>query len=1396
MCPPGFLPKLTAPPFLEQDKLKIFHNSIGPRVVYIYGFADPARTAMLSQYWQIFDEEPLSNKTEFYGGDMFYFEFDKFDRRRNTIRSMLVTYLNEMSWHTWSLSGNDYRARWMLDSLQYYGCWSLPGLFKLFQEVRKDNAKKEMAIVLACFDSCVEEERTWFLRTVLDEHSRSDLNYRLMITTSNPDSFLQDSIPESQVLSLKEFPAEPTGFAIDEKGIHVSGLTSSLEDVLRRRPVLNSLKQTLEALIDECHHAPHLGYRILDWLGHFGRGMPIASISVTIEKLHPVTPDTVISTLIGSLPLEKRKWAALVHRWVRYAMEPLTVEALGHALAVSTSSEDVSFADIDYEELAYNLQARFAGIIAIDGRDTKFSHESFYNASITGVDELRDEQPSLVHGAIAKTCLEYLMHSQVQTQYRKLSVDNYGGGPLKRPLFLPRENLLEYAVQNWPEHYRLAGSHRPLALVLGFFRKAEARNKWAEAHYLLSNPFTRIQRSYFSPLPLMAALGLDDLIAHQVEHEESLKWLHQDIWLAITEAARHGRKSILCTLLDRVQVDEPGLQDALFWATSSGNEGVLALLVNKTASMDNFRWPESLLPRATFAGSNLVISALAKTGLDLDQQDSDIKESAIDTAILWNQPSAAKLLLESGANFSGRDLVGRTRLLRAINTCRPEIVKHLLDAGASLDDKDNDGMSVVNYAIMAYDKESLKVLIAAGADFTSGDLSTDIDTMRPIVYAAYSGRPGCLRILIEKGADPLTEVDEGSVLYLVCQYANQLANCRLLLEKGANPNQTYPDKEMMFTRALRDDNKELVELFVDYGAIPDSFDHWEGAENKTPLTHAARNNSYEVMKALLDKGASPNYCPNGAESALQATAWQGGDDTRKAELLLERGADLNWKRPSDGWTPLQTAYDSPKLVTLFLKHGADIERQTEDGTVLMMAARWGFIKTLETLVAHQNPRPDLDTRYSYLDNDCRGYTALTFAVINGNYDCANFLLDSGAKLVDQLNDVSFLLQQGVEDKQVDGMVKFMKACLKRGVKPNTVDKDGNTPLHSIRSSTPVSVIQVLIDAGVPVDTLNAAGLTPLAMAVENCNVDAVKFLLSKYARATIYGPNFGSLLFLVCKQYDLHATKIIDIMKLLIEAKADPNAPGPEPSHLCLLSTAIINQNKSDRRKLVRYLVEDVGVHVNAPEGSRVHPIIAAAEEGDTQLFQYLIRHGADASVADSQGRCVIHHAIAMDPGNLKRYRILGKAGADLQSPDNYGRTPLHFTAAFGYLHEIDWLLKHTSGLDLNVRDADGWTPLMWACKLDFSNNYMVEWLRGHEADYWAKSKDGEWSALKIACLTDMAMETRELLQPPESERERVGPDGVKEIWDPLFHTAEPGKVHHGIVCGGCFLVRRHLPYP
>ncbi|KZL84144.1 ankyrin repeat protein [Colletotrichum incanum] len=1392
---PGVLEKL---PFLNwivtHEKYIKFDQSVGPYTLCIQGVdKDASRMSMVSQHlYTCYESEKTSMLViGMQEGSAFYFQFDKLDSRYNSIKSMLAVFLSEMTWRMWEKPGEATTTRRVLESLEYYRSWSLPVLFNLFTDMRRRTNVENFAIVLACFDSCVEEERNWFITRVLEHQSRTDLSYRLIITTSGQDRFLKESLPDTRVISLDDCPVPLTGYAIDEKELDANSLGLYFEDVLRKRPVLCPIRDSLGEVIGQCQKAPHLAYRILEWLGHFGRGLPIADVAATVNKLCPVTPQNVLSVFVRTLPQDKQNLALIIYRWVKYSLEPLTLGALAHGLAASTGS-GMSLLDIDYEQLLRDITRMFSGIIFVESLIVKFSHDSFYETTMP--DEGSDENPPLIHGFLSEACLKYLMHEEVQQSYVNLSVNNYSGNILKKPLVLPRDGLLDYAVQFWAEHYRLCGSHRPIRLALDFFHSTETRNRWAEAHYILSNPFTRIHRGYVSSLPLMAELGLEDVVFREVEEETPSKWFHQDAWLAITEAVRNGHRTIVHKLLECVQLQESGLQDAITWAASSGEEGGLTRLLESVDLLDEFPWPRFILSRAAAFGLDPLVSALVNAGYNLNESNDDTDETAIHTAIVWGHQAVVKLLLDAGVDLSVRDQLGRTPLLLSVEIGQPEIIEMLLDAGASVNDKNESGVSVVNTAISVGEHGSLTRLLAAGADLGTGELSEDSSELQvPVICAAEYNRLQCIRILLENGADPCPDYEGGTPLYLLCNTARHVDICRLLIEKGAKPNQVYTDKEMLLHRAIRTEDKELVGLLVDKGAELDSFDTYEDTNLKTPLTVAISECSLEMVEFLLEKGASVNYVPQGAESPLFTAAFR-NIDIRKAELLLKHKADINWER-HDGWTPLLAAYDMPEFLSLFLKHGANVNKMCDCGTLLMMAARWNLVDALKLLLGH-SPLPELNLEFTYdRENPEYGFTALMVAVKNGKHECASLLLQSGAELNDQLKNAKFILQEADLDDS-DEAYKMVQDFLRCGTKSNDTDDAGNTALHGLSYKTPVKIMQTLINLGAPIDSPNKDGLTPLGVAVQKGNVAAATYLIVSGARADVHGPNFGSFLHSIFQEQGQYPgyEAAFELVKLLIDAQANPNVAGPEPSCESLLHAAIRAPfDIRTRAKIIQYLIDKASpaVNVNAYGGLRAFPIIAAAHGGHSDILEYLVRHGADVNVADGLGRRTIHYLAAFGQWrfNTRPIRVLTKAGADMEATDHFGRTALHFAAEANDLELFELILKKLpKGYDINVRDNDGWTPLMWACRTSVHSLIIKQLVSIHGADIWPRSADGEWSAMKLACLSDQDEDVRNLLQPPEHESERKGKDGSTEVWDYTFHVIPPGLAHYTTsYCDSCF---------
>ena len=109
------------------------------------------------------------------------------------------------------------------------------------------------------------------------------------------------------------------------------------------------------------------------------------------------------------------------------------------------------------------------------------------------------------------------------------------------------------------------------------------------------------------------------------------------------------------------------------------------------------------------------------------------------------------------------------------------------------------------------------------------------------------------------------------------------------------------------------------------------------------------------------------------------------NDTALVNQLLKQGAELEWRHPDDGWTPLAIACASGsyEAAEALCAHGAELDTR-DDGwcTPLILAANQGHTKICEMLLA-LGADPSL--------KDSRGKTALDFARQCNKPECAALL---------------------------------------------------------------------------------------------------------------------------------------------------------------------------------------------------------------------------------------------------------------------------------------------------------------------------------------------------------------------------------------------------------------------
>lgn len=125
---------------------------------------------------------------------------------------------------------------------------------------------------------------------------------------------------------------------------------------------------------------------------------------------------------------------------------------------------------------------------------------------------------------------------------------------------------------------------------------------------------------------------------------------------------------------------------------------------------------------------------------------------------------------------------------------------------------------------------------------------------------------------------------------------------------------------------------------------------------------------------------------------LQKAAWLGF--IQVTDFLLSKGADIEAKDNTVGWTPLHIAavHHHKEVVRLLLSKGADTNAKDHSGeTPLALVAKFGSLddcETVELLLAHG---ADINTKNS------AGETPLRSALKLGHTEMANFLRQHGAK---------------------------------------------------------------------------------------------------------------------------------------------------------------------------------------------------------------------------------------------------------------------------------------------------------------------------------------------------------------------------------------------------------------
>lgn len=365
--------------------------------------------------------------------------------------------------------------------------------------------------------------------------------------------------------------------------------------------------------------------------------------------------------------------------------------------------------------------------------------------------------------------------------------------------------------------------------------KAVSDNDVDRVNILLYAGVNPNERNDEGMAPLVAAANSDVKITEMLlKHDSKVNLTSKDGTTPLMAVAKTGRLDIAEVLLQHGA--NPNLKD---------NKGKTAL--NYAAENRNHK---------------IVLKLIDTQVIKIDDKDTALAASMASAAYAKDLNTVYELM-DRGAEINGKNHLGQTALIAAVDTGDIKFVKSILALEPGLEVKDNTGRTALMHAIQNNDNAIIKLLLQEGANPATMDLMATT----PLILATKNSNNAFVKELLKMGAD-VNEQD-------------RLGRSAL---SWAVENNDYP----------------VFNTLMSYNAQPDLK---YGKENYTPLMTAARNGDYTMTHELLEKGAEPN-----SQDAFDNTALYyavAGDHTKVATLLVAYGAN-----------PLIKSEDTPSLINI------------------------------------------------------------------------------------------------------------------------------------------------------------------------------------------------------------------------------------------------------------------------------------------------------------------------------------------------------------------------------------------------------------------------------------------------------------------------------------------------
>lgn len=392
---------------------------------------------------------------------------------------------------------------------------------------------------------------------------------------------------------------------------------------------------------------------------------------------------------------------------------------------------------------------------------------------------------------------------------------------------------------------------------------------------------------------------------------------------------------------------------------------------------------------------------------------------------------------------------------------------------------------------------------------------------------------------------------------------------------------------------------------------------------------------------------------------LQWAVYEG--DTAEVRRLIAAGADVSLANEY-GATPMSLAAEvaDTEILRWLLEAGADADSPNGEGqTALMAVARTGNVAAAKLLIEHG---ATVDAREAW-----GGQSALMWAAARRHPAMIELLLEHGADV-----DARSLHRDYQRHVTAEG-------------RPKSLDSGGFTPLLYAARENCIACVDVLLEHGADIDLPDPDGVSPLLLAIMNVNWDLAKRLIDAGADVN---------------QWDIYGEAPL-YTAVGFRSRRDGGRASIDPPNetdgLAIVRTLLERGANPDMQTFFR------PANVRGPTNTRGStPLIRAANAGDREVVELLLRHGADATVYMADRQTPIHAVLAGRVGEkdaVELIRILHDAGTDVNvvalvhhMEEVRGGSALHYAVRKRYKEVIRQLASY--GIDLDLKDQDGLTAL------------------------------------------------------------------------------------------------------